>query len=547
MPTQEHQKKGRVAIIGGGWYGAHVALALQKLGFKVTLLEKGKDIFTGISGKFGVRLHAGPHYPRSSSTRESCHQGFDEFCKTYPELTNPHEYSIYGLGTRDANNNPPKVTKEQFKQVCKESKGAREIDVAAYGYQNLSVAYDIPEPSIVVGVRLRNTFKELLQSAGVKVRCNFNVTTLEKLANNKILIIDDKQEFLISNYIINTTSYQSLLPTHQLHFKMDVVYQPCLALVYKDTITPPPKKPLSWIVMDGWFPCLMPYDDRPEKTNIASRKYILTHGKWTIMGSYKTSNEAHAHLATVDEAFINSRVRPHCEEEITKFWPEFTTRFRYIKWVGAVLAKIKTDREFRSAVVFQHQVSGMIFVFPGKVSNIFDAEREVLSLIKNENVIHKGDYCYAKNGVLDDAKQEIEEVPKDPFNNTCELQTFRLPTPTNIKDVNVYKKMQGDHNDNHRKSVCLLTLAFLSATAISIVNSSKQENGNLLLEMLELFSTCALSYFISSLHPPTEYKNKKNRDLQEASIFQSPPANVPLTHSHCSQQHNRKSYFTSLS
>ena len=37
----------KIAIIGAGWYGCHLTLFFQKLGYEVTLYEKNNKIFTG--------------------------------------------------------------------------------------------------------------------------------------------------------------------------------------------------------------------------------------------------------------------------------------------------------------------------------------------------------------------------------------------------------------------------------------------------------------------------------------------------------------------
>ena len=62
----------KVIIVGGGWYGAHLALALKKAEYDVEIFEKNDDIFKAVSGNFGIRLHKGPHYPRSPETRKTC-------------------------------------------------------------------------------------------------------------------------------------------------------------------------------------------------------------------------------------------------------------------------------------------------------------------------------------------------------------------------------------------------------------------------------------------------------------------------------------------
>jgi hypothetical protein len=190
---------------------------------------------------------------------------------------------------------------------------------------------------------------------------------------------------------------------------------------------PETKEPVSFIMMDGWFPCLMPYDDREQATEEFNHKYVMTHGKWTIVGSYPTYNMANDNLASIDDPFIHEHVRKPSEEHMEEFWPGFTDRFRYVGWKGGVLAKIKTNREFRGTVVFQDPDTSAICIFPGKITNIFSAEREVSTLMASrKNVLTtEGDYKYVKDGVLDSALDEISEQLEKNERNTCELQTFR--------------------------------------------------------------------------------------------------------------------------
>ena len=68
------KNKETVAVIGGGWFGCHIAIALQERGYLVTLYEGKSTIFSGISGTFGIRIHSGPHYTRSYATRKCCRE-----------------------------------------------------------------------------------------------------------------------------------------------------------------------------------------------------------------------------------------------------------------------------------------------------------------------------------------------------------------------------------------------------------------------------------------------------------------------------------------
>lgn len=424
----------KICVIGAGWYGSHIALNLKKQGFNVVLLEKNGRPFQEISGTFGIRDHAGPHYPRSPNTRESCARGAELFAQEYPNLINSHSYSIYALGNKDAEGLPSKVDLDTFKKVCSETKKHEEVDPKEWGYENVISAMNVEEPSIVVGERLRSTFENYFKETNIDVKYNFYVKKLE--SHDEKMHIVGEHETIIADYVINTTSFKELIPTNEsLPFEMDVVYQACIALVYTDKY--PSDKPFSFIGIEGAFPCIMPYDDRESTDTTPIQKYILTHGKWTILGSFGAVQEANKRLKTLTDQFIKRNIKPLCEEQIKKFWPEFAERFEYSGWKGASLAKLKTEREFRSAVTFARD--RIIHVFPGKVTNIFDAANESLAILKQENILTKGSYRYVKGGVIDKAMSEIREKPISD-RNTCLLQTLKeisISSPTG-KSYNPY-------------------------------------------------------------------------------------------------------------
>jgi hypothetical protein len=406
----------KIAIIGGGWYACHLALVLAKQGHDVTLYEKNSDILSQISGEFSIRLHSGLHYPRSAATREHCHYGFNLFKQAYPSLVIEHEYSVYGLGVIDDDGNPSKVDANKFRTVCQESEGHKEIPPSSRGYQNLHTAVEVYEPSIALGPQLRSKFNQYLTDAGVTVCCNHLITKITHSEEGTISVVSDVSsgEF---DHVINASSYQSLLPPSKaLPFDMNIVYQPCLSLIYEDTT--PGQKPISFIVMDGSFPCLM-----PRMLGSEPKEYSLTHAKWTIMGSYSNIDDANVILNKLNDSFIESHIKPKCEQSMAVFWPEFTHRFRYSGWKSTVLAKPATGSEFRSALTFR--TNDIIYVIPGKVTHIFDVEKEVTALIAEENILTDGAFNYMKGGVLDLSKTEVTDTSTIDKSSTCNRQTYR--------------------------------------------------------------------------------------------------------------------------
>jgi len=433
----------KICIIGAGWYGSHLALVLSELGYDVTLVEKNSDIFEGISGNFGIRLHAGPHYPRSIKTRENCQRWFSEFCNKYKDLIIEHNYAIYALGNTDSDGLAPKVDLETFKRVCSETFVISETEKPEeLGYSNLQYIANVYEPSVSLGKRLRDRFRVYLEKTNIEILCDTKINALT-IEDNKVRVLSEQSDLGFFDYAVNTTSYQyEFTPFNEINLPFNVKYQCCLALVYKDT-QPESDKPFSFIVLDGSFPCMMPYADEENNVN---EKYILTHGKWTILGSFNDVDSAYTLLHSLDKRDLKI-IRRECENSIKSFWPAFEGRFEYLGWKGTVLAKLVTDVEFRSAVTYATNQK-IIHVVPGKVTNVFDVGEEVIGLINSsndENVINENGYSYLCNGVLHSAMKEIIEKPKDESRNTCSIQTYKA-----LRKNHVHAGSKDDSEINYR-------------------------------------------------------------------------------------------------
>ena len=406
-----------IAIIGAGWTGCHLALELAKDGHRITLFDKGNDILSGVSGDFGIRLHRGPHYPRSRKTRESCHTSFSKFSKAYSDLVVGLDESIYAHGVSDALGKPSKVSSSAFRSVCYETTECCEVDPQTVCMANVGAAFDLKEPCVVIGQRLRTYLNERLASSSIDVRLACEVISLRS-ENERICLGTTTGSPIQFDKVVNATGYQSLLPAtiegrQPLH--AEVYYQVCLGLTYTDKN--PSTKPISKIIMDGWFPCLMPMitdDEQPQ------RNYLVTHGSHTIMASYKKLDKAKTMMQSLTDEYVQAHVRTPTEKEMTRFWPDFASRFKYVGWRGVVQAKLKTRSEFRSAATFEHD--SIIYVFPGKISNIFDAYEETRALLAGTGCIEKDGVRYPTSGVLALSVSELEERLVEGEANTGNLK-----------------------------------------------------------------------------------------------------------------------------
>jgi hypothetical protein len=76
----------RVAVVGGGIFGATAAVELLRDGHRVDLYERHKGLLCGASRANQARLHHGYHYPRSPHTAVAARAGAVEFAARYPSV-----------------------------------------------------------------------------------------------------------------------------------------------------------------------------------------------------------------------------------------------------------------------------------------------------------------------------------------------------------------------------------------------------------------------------------------------------------------------------
>lgn len=75
----------RVAVVGGGVFGATIAVDLACAGARVDLFEARSDILEGTTARNQARLHSGYHYPRSDSTAVAARDAAVLFAARFPQ------------------------------------------------------------------------------------------------------------------------------------------------------------------------------------------------------------------------------------------------------------------------------------------------------------------------------------------------------------------------------------------------------------------------------------------------------------------------------
>lgn len=102
-------------VIGGGFYGACIALYLKReRGLaRVCLFERQERLLSRASHTNQARVHRGYHYPRSFITASRSQANFRRFVTDYPEAVRSDFLKLYAVARRNS-----KVSARQFSRFC---------------------------------------------------------------------------------------------------------------------------------------------------------------------------------------------------------------------------------------------------------------------------------------------------------------------------------------------------------------------------------------------------------------------------------------------
>ena len=147
----------RIAVIGAGWYGCHIARHLIKAGHSVVIFERD-GIFSGASGNNQDRVHLGFHYPRSAKTRDEIQACYIQFIREYPTL--PVTDNLYAIATDRS-----LIDYRTYLTICKGSGmglGYTEVDPSQFGLRGVEGAIRTTE-RVVDTAAVKRQFEEELE------------------------------------------------------------------------------------------------------------------------------------------------------------------------------------------------------------------------------------------------------------------------------------------------------------------------------------------------------------------------------------------------
>lgn len=326
----------KIRILGGGWYGSHLALHFGKRGHDIELFEIKDQLFAGASGGNPARLHIGPHYPRSKLTRQACKEHYAEFMGEYGGLTHGIETNIYAIASYDS-----LVDFGTYVQLLKDEIDLIKVDPAEYGLVNCEGAIMCGERHIVID-KARAFFTNVLEG---RVRFRQDPGQVDS----------DAWDWTIDCTFCANDSQN-----------IDR-FEPCVTGILHG----PTNRAVT--IMDGPFGSIYPWN---EENGLCS----LTSAKFTPF-SKECKTYAHAQDILHDVTQVDILDQCHLmQSQMAEYWPDSIRLFTLVDWKLSIRAMPRSSSDTRLVDVVRIG-NRALRVRAGKIDAIFHAARQVEQII----------------------------------------------------------------------------------------------------------------------------------------------------------------------
>ncbi len=346
----------RVAVVGGGIFGATAAIYAARSGHDVHLFEQQQNLLQAASGINQYRLHRGYHYPRSAETARSCREAERSFLSEYADAmtsATPHLYGVAKAGS--------KISYTDYLSFCAANfleyrpvKVPHLIDPAA------ADAIEVREASFDPDI-LRTLVTNKLHDSGVNVhlasRCSGQIE-------------NEFDRTIVAAYASTNTLLAGMgLPTEKYQF--EVCEKPVIRLPESFVKT-------DIVIMDGPFLSIGPMG--------RSGTYVIGH----VVHAIHSSNVGYEpDIPKGVESYLNKGIvigpAKTNFHEFIEAGKQFIPELRYAEHVGSMytvraVPPDRDDTDERPTIV---ELVGekTIKIFSGKIGNCVEAAKIATALI----------------------------------------------------------------------------------------------------------------------------------------------------------------------
>ena len=305
----------RIAIIGGGWVGCHLAMVFRNEA-DVTIYEKNHKLISETSFINQHRLHYGYHYARNAATRRLCATTFVRFMEDYGNVVYDVDDNYYAVS---------------------EDESLLDAETISIIFGNGPHAILDSQPFHHTSLLLNTTEKRI---SAIEAS-DFFQWHLNPLVKREIIKKEDLQSLKRDCDFVFDCTNNSLLEPLPSHF-----FEAVAMFIYR------PKKPLPFgalTYIDGELFSIYPYNDTC---------FSLSHVKHGIMDGKSLDNADNA--------------RQLIERHVERYWPNFSDSFDYLFPTLSIKAKAKNSSANRTPLM--RQDDNLFSFFTGKIQGIYAVE-----------------------------------------------------------------------------------------------------------------------------------------------------------------------------
>lgn len=327
----------KIAIIGGGWVGCHLAKVLKD-NHDILLFEKNNTLFGETSYKNQNRLHYGYHYARNHETRYLCKSTFYRFIEDYGDCVNDVNKNLYCIAKKVS-----LLDLETYLKIFDD-----------YPIKNTEHTFSNTEGCIL-------TNEKYIDFKKARMFFENELSQLIRYEN-----VDNKKLNELSNnfdFVIDTTNNFMQLITD------DIFYELTLTLIY-DKIASTDFDSVTFV--DGELFSIYPYEDT---------KFTLTDVKLTPLKKFKNTTEMENYKNEIDEVFISDKIKEF-ENRVELFMPNFKNHFKYNSYFLSVKTKVNDESGNRYPKIKVNK--NIISCVTGKIQGIYPIEDTIKNIINNE-------------------------------------------------------------------------------------------------------------------------------------------------------------------
>jgi glycine/D-amino acid oxidase-like deaminating enzyme len=360
-------------IVGGGFYGARLALMLRATGRRVSLVEREPRLFGRASLRNQARVHDGYHYPRSLLTALRSRLNYSRFVDDYADCVHRGFAHYYAVGRGMS-----KITAIQFSEFCRRIGApiapAPERVTRLFDRARIEAVFAVEECAFDAA-KLRARISRDLDQAGVIVHLETEARIVRGAAppGTGMLAtlrtargdIDASADLILNctysglNRLLLASGAAAIPAKHQLSE---------IALV-----EPPPElEGAALTVIDGPFFSLMPYPSR-------GTLFTLSHVRYTPHATWHDGPGEP--LAEISPAMLRGRSRfLHMVRDAERYLPAMRgCRYADSLWeIKTVRPRSEQDDGRPLLLRRSAALPGLITVLGAKMDSIYDVE-DVLS------------------------------------------------------------------------------------------------------------------------------------------------------------------------